>query len=78
MLHIESNLTQEMSELIKELTADLRGKPDPNGILEELADVTCAVEYLKCTYGISAEELAQAMNVKLDNVNCKIRDSVFM
>ena len=41
-------------------------------ILEELADVACAIEYLKWVYGISDEHLAAAMNVKVDNVYRKI------
>lgn len=75
--HVKYIAIQEMAELTKELTDDLRGKPDEDGILEELADVACVVEYLKLAYGISDEYLAAAMNVKVDNVNRKIRKREF-
>ena len=60
--HVKYIAIQEMAELTKELTDDLRGK----------ADVACAIEYLKWVYGISDEHLAAAMNVKVDNVYRKI------
>lgn len=70
--HVKYIAIQEMAELTKELTDDLREKPDEDGILEELADVACSIEYLKLVYGISDEYLAAAMNVKVDNVYRKI------
>lgn len=75
--HVKYLAIQEMAELTKELTDDLRSKPDEDGILEELADVACVVEYLKLVYDISDEYLARAMNVKVDNVNRKIHRREF-
>lgn len=63
---------QECSEFIKEITDDIRGKGDINGILEEMADVLISIWTLQEIYDISDELLNQAVNVKVDEYANKI------
>jgi hypothetical protein len=44
-------LFEEMAELTKELTKDLRGKGNTMRILEELADVEICLEQMKVKFG---------------------------
>ena len=42
---------EEMAELTKALIKDIRGKPNYDNILEEIADVEIMLTQLKCIYG---------------------------
>ena len=58
---------EEMSELTKELCKDLRGKPYPDGITEEMADVQIMLDQLQIMYG-NTEALREARVAKLDRL----------
>ena len=55
---------EELAELSKEISKELRGKGDHINILEELADVQLSVFYVQQICNIDDDELHKAMNVK--------------
>lgn len=57
---------EECTELAKEVTKQLRGKGDYYNLLEELADVYLGALYIRKICGIDDEDLAQAINIKVD------------
>ena len=59
---------EELSELSKEVSKVLRDKGDRVGIVEEVADVICSIEYIKNILNISNSEINKAINVKLDRL----------
>lgn len=59
---------EELSELIKELTKALRHDQNHLGIIEELADVSLVVDYIKIIFNISDEELEMVKSIKMDRV----------
>ena len=62
---------EELSELSKEISKELRGKGDNINILEELADVQLCIWYIQEICGINDINLQKAINVKtkrLENV----------
>ena len=59
---------EELSELQKEVSKELRGKGQYHDILQELADVYICIEYIQEICDISDDELAKAINVKLDRL----------
>lgn len=63
---------EELSELTKELTKALRNKYDFTGILEELADVSLAVDYIKEIFDISDKELEYARSIKMTELYKKL------
>ena len=63
---------EELSELTKELTKALRNKYDFTGILEELADVSLAVDYVKEIFDISDKELEYARSIKMTELYKKL------
>ena len=56
---------EELSELSKEISKELRGKGDNTNILEELADVQLGIYYVQEICKINNEDLHKAMNVKM-------------
>lgn len=60
---------EELAELSQEIAKKLRGKEDPTGILEELADVALGVFYLQDICGIGDDELKRAILVKIDRLH---------
>lgn len=58
------NVSSELAELNVALTKYMLGERSIN-LLEEIADVTCALRYLRIIVGIHEEELAKAINVKM-------------
>jgi len=56
---------EELSELSKEISKELRDKGDKISILEELADVQLGIYYVQEICGITNEELNKAMNIKM-------------
>lgn len=56
---------EELSELIKEISKELRGKGDQYNILEELADVQLGIYYVQEICGIGNDDLYKAMNIKM-------------
>lgn len=59
---------EELSELAKELSKELRGKGDNTSILEELADVQICIYYVQKIVGINDETLQKAMAVKMERL----------
>lgn len=59
---------EELSELQKEVSKELRGKGDSTAILEELADVSIIISYIKEICGITDDALNKAINVKKDRL----------
>lgn len=64
-------IIEELSELTKELTKALRNKGDMVGILEELADVSVAVDYVKEIFDITDKELEYARSIKMSELQKK-------
>lgn len=56
---------EELSELSKEISKQLRDKGDQYNILEELADVQLGIYYVQEICGINNENLHKAMNIKM-------------
>ena len=59
---------EELSELTKELTKALRNKEDMIGILEELADVSLGIDYVKEIFDITDKELEYARSIKMNEL----------
>ena len=59
---------EELSELTKEISKELRGKGDKTNILEELADVQLGIYYVQEICGITDSDLAKAINVKIERL----------
>jgi len=66
---------EELNELGQEVSKELRGKGNYYGLLEETADVIIGVYYLMQLCGLSKEDIAAAINIKIDNVNKEIDKS---
>ena len=62
---------EELAELTKELTKALRNKDDIVGILEELADVSIGVDYVKEIFDITDKELEYARSIKMTELQKK-------
>lgn len=62
---------EEMAELQKEVSKQLRGLGDRDGILEEIADVTIVLGNLMSLQGITEDELKRAVEVKLERILAK-------
>lgn len=60
---------EEMAELQKELSKQLRGKGDSVNILEEVADVLLCIGYIQEIVGLSDDLIVSAMNVKIDRLD---------
>ena len=57
---------EELAELQQEISKQLRNKGDSYGLLEELADVYICLEMLKNMFNYSSDEIARAVEIKLD------------
>ena len=57
---------EELAELQQEISKQLRNKGDTYGLLEELADVYICLEMLKKMFNYSSDEIARAVEIKLD------------
>lgn len=64
---------EEMAELIKELSKDIRGTGDPMHIAEEIADTEIMLAQLKLIYGIHAD-VARYKNEKIERLAKRIAD----
>ena len=56
---------EEMSELTKEISKDLRGKGNREHIIEEMADVQLILDELKEYYNISQEDIYKVKRKKI-------------
>lgn len=66
---------EEMSELIKELTKYLRGKPSRNAIAEEVADVYIMLEQVMLMHDIRLSEVTNIMQAKLERLRKRMQES---
>ena len=55
---------EEMSELVKELTKNMRGEHNRNAIVEELADVYIVLDQIMIIHGIDLDDVVKKMNEK--------------
>lgn len=65
-------VVEELAELTKELTKALRNKGDIVGILEELADVSLGIDYVKEIFDITDKELEYARSIKMTELYKKL------
>ena len=63
---------EELSELTKELTKALRDKGSVVGIVEELADVSLGIDYIKEVFDITDKELEYARSIKIAELQEKL------
>ena len=63
---------EELSELTKELTKALRDKGSVVGIVEELADVSLSIDYIKEVFDITDKELEYARSIKIAELQKKL------
>ncbi len=59
---------EELSELIKELTKNIRGKNNHDAIVEEIADVYIMLDQVMMMNDISLNEVVEKMNEKLNRL----------
>lgn len=59
-------IIEELSELQKEVTKDIREKFNRDNFLEEMADVVIVLHMAKEIYNISENELEKAINKKME------------
>ena len=57
---------EELAELSQEISKFLRGKGNPIGILEELADVSIVIRQIKSILHINNTDLNKAICIKID------------
>ena len=57
---------EELSELQKELCRALRGKPNKEDIIEELADVLIMLDQLKIYFKIEDDEIRDIIDQKIE------------
>ena len=67
-------VVEELAELSQEVTKELRGKrEDYYSLVEEMADVYLALEYLQEICGVEDATLQKAISIKAKRVDEKIR-----
>ena len=59
-------IIEELSELQKEITKDIRKKLNKEHLLEEMADVVIVLHMAKEIYNISESELDKVINKKME------------
>ena len=74
-LHNLIIVTEELSELTKEVTKTIRGKGNSADLLQEVADVALCIRYLKEICNISDESINKAINVKIDRLDEAMRET---
>lgn len=57
---------EELSELTKELTKDLRGEGDRDHIIEEICDVDLMLSQLYWIYHVKRDEATDMINFKIE------------
>lgn len=63
---------EEMAELTKEITKDIRGKLNRQSLIEEFADVTIVLDELKLIYNITNKEINQVRDAKLKRLKSNL------
>lgn len=64
---------EELAELQQQISKYLRDKGDYLGIVEEIADVKIALEWMTDIMCIDKDDINKAINVKLDRINGVIK-----
>ena len=64
---------EEFGELTQEIGKALREKPNEIGILEELADVSLGLDYIKEVFNISDEQLCHARSIKMQRLKSNLK-----
>lgn len=59
---------EEMSELIKELTKNMRGNDNHEAMVEEIADVYIMLDQIQIMNGIDLNEVVTKMHEKLERL----------
>ena len=67
---------EELSELTKELTKQIRGKGNHEHLVEEVADVLICVKQVKEMYNISEDELAETVRKKVSRLHKRMKEDV--
>lgn len=67
---------EEMSELIKELSKDLRGKSTKAQIITEIADVQIMLDQLKIMHEITDKDIEDEVVFKLARLNNAIGETL--
>lgn len=65
---------EEMVELSKEISKDLRGIGSHENIVEEMADVSVMFKQLKKMYNVTDAELEKEIEYKLARLNARLGD----
>lgn len=66
---------EELAELSQAISKVLRGKEDRTNLIEELADVSICIEYIKSICDINQDELDRAISVKAKRLQEKFNTS---
>lgn len=66
---------EELAELTKEISKQLRGKGDAINILEELADVQLGIYYVQEIVGIDEKDIKKAITVKMERLASILYDA---
>ncbi len=59
---------EEMSELTKEISKEIRGEGTRMGLLEEMADALLAIRQLQMVYKFPDDSLRKAISVKAERI----------
>lgn len=65
---------EELSELQQQISKQVRGFDDKNGLLEEMADVYICLSFIESIFNISSEEISKAIDVKLNREKQRINN----
>lgn len=65
---------EELSELTKELCKTLRGQPNTQNILEELADCHIVLKEMQTFFNITCEQLSEQIDKKLQRTKERYLD----
>lgn len=68
---------EEFSEAIKEASKFLRQKGDKMHLIEELADASICIEFLKTACGISDNDLVKAIAVKTGELERRLNEGTW-
>lgn len=64
---------EECAECIQQSSKFVRGQMDRDHLLEEVADVFIAMEYVKKAANFTEDEIKKAMRIKLNEINKKMK-----
>lgn len=68
---------EELAELQQSVSKVLRGKEDTLNLIEELADVEIALEYIKKVTKVSKEDLEKMKRLKAERILKKVKEENF-